>query len=39
MKKNKDIKKEDFVKDVKSKKGLNNPLRKVLEKTTKKKAE
>jgi hypothetical protein len=31
MEKNKDIKKEDFLKDVKSKKGFLNPLKKIIE--------
>jgi len=37
MNKNKDIKKEDFEKDVKSKKGFLNPLKKVLKEKQKKK--
>jgi hypothetical protein len=37
MEKDKDIKKEDFGKDIKSKKGFLNPLKKVLKEKPKKK--
>lgn len=39
MPKSKDLKKKDFNKDIKSKKGFLNPLKKVLKKDTKAKGE